>query len=318
MALKITVLITLFIALLSACTRQDSTPVTIAINPWPGYEFLYLAEKKGFFEQNGLNIKLVQLDSLADTQRAYISGRVDGMASTIIEAVQAKPLGGKPLQIILIPDYSNGGDVLISSTEIKSITELKGKTVGCEVTSLGIYLLQRALHKHGLTLEEVNVVNIEQSAGKEAIEKGDIDAFVSYPPESVKLLKNLKFHTIFSSAEIPFEIIDTVAISISKINENPELVPGLHKAWQMSLNYAKENPEKAYQIMAEREGISSEEFKNALNDLTIMDHEDQKSIFAKSENLQSAAIDVCKTLVHVKSLNIDCDTLPKMIYKGRL
>jgi hypothetical protein len=46
------------------------------------------------------------------------------------------------LKVIPIPDYSNGGDVIIADTRIGNMLGLKGKRIGCEVSSLGIYILQ--------------------------------------------------------------------------------------------------------------------------------------------------------------------------------
>ena len=43
-------LILLIIAFLISCSKNDISPkVKLAINPWPGYEFLYLASEKDFF-----------------------------------------------------------------------------------------------------------------------------------------------------------------------------------------------------------------------------------------------------------------------------
>ena len=302
--------------LFSACAENNRPAITIAINPWPGYEFLYLAEQKGFFEQVGLNVELKQQSSLADAQRAYINGQVDGLASTLIEVVQAEQFGGAPLLVALVPDYSDGGDVIIANTSIDSVEALKGKTVGCEISSLGIYILQRALHKHSLNLGDVNLVNTEQAEGEQALLSGTIDAFVSYPPVSISLVKHTQFHEIFTSAEIPNEIIDTVALSKTVIADNPDLIPKLHQAWQMSLDYYRSFPKEAAQIMAEREGIRPEEFIEALSGLHILDINDQQEIFSKPKILQDKARSVCDTLVHVDALSLDCSTLPNMVYQG--
>jgi len=309
----------LFIILsLYGCSKPTVSPVEIAINPWPGYEFLYLAEQKGFFEEVQFNAKLIQLDSLSDAQRSYVNGYADGLASTVIEAVQAELFGGKPLEIVLVPDFSNGGDVLIADKEINSIQELKGKTVGCEVSSLGIYILQRALSSHGLKLSDVNVVNIEQMRGEQALLNGSIDAFISYPPVSINILKHDKYHQIFSSAEIPNEIIDTISVSKEALKQNPGFVPKLHLVWQMALDYFQEFPEDALNIMSKREGISALEFKEVLSDLHILDNKAQQALFSKQNALQDAVINVCKTLVHVESIKTNCDQFPQLIHQGEI
>lgn len=308
----------LMLVFLAGCIKPEDKPVTISINPWPGYEFLFLAEQLGFFEEAGVPIKLVQLASLGDSQRAYINGRVDGMASTLIEAVQAEHLGGAPLKVVLISDYSNGGDVILSGSDIKRVGELKGRPVGAEVSSLGVFVLQRALAKEGLMLDDVKVINTEQADGQALLDDGKIEAFVSYPPYSVNVLKDNRYHVLFSSAEIPFEIVDTVSISEAVLEEHPQLVSRLHTAWQMALDYTRDNPEQAYRIMAEREGITVEDFKAVVGDLVILGKNEQQALFLDSAKLDASAHSVCTTLVHIESLTVDCDLQRSLIYRGSI
>lgn len=166
---------------LVGCSNPNQNLVRIAINPWPGYEFLHLAQAKGFFKQAGLNIELVEMASLADVQRVYIQGRADGLASTIIEAVHAAGNTQEPLAIVHIPDYSNGADIILAHNSIKSVKDLKGKKIGAEIGSLGMYILSLALDKNGLKLSDVEILNVEQLAGEQAMLNREIDAFVSYP-----------------------------------------------------------------------------------------------------------------------------------------
>jgi len=313
----ITTLLAFCLFTLTACSKPQP-PVSIAINPWPGYEFLYLAEHKGFFKQLGADIKLVQLSSLGDAQRAYINGRVDGLTSTIIEAVQAEPLGGKPLKVVLVPDYSNGGDVILAPKAYPDMNSLKGKTIGCEVSSLGIFILQRALTKAGMTLSDVNIVNVEQSSGQARLTEGKIDAFITYPPVSVNILEGGEHHQIFNSSQIPFEIIDTVSIASDVLAQRPELVSQLHQAWQMALDYTSKNPEEAYRIMSEREGISADDFKDVLTDLKILDSSQQAAIYQEPDKFEASARAVCETLVHTDSLSVNCQEQAPLLYRGKI
>jgi len=303
---------------LYACGKKEVSPVEIAINPWPGYEFLFLAEQKGFFKEIGLNAKLIQLGSLSDAQRSYVNGYTDGLASTVIEAVQAQALGSSPLEIVLVPDYSDGGDVIIARKELSNISALKGKNIGCEVSSLGIFLLQRALAKAGLNLSDVNIINVEQINGERLMQDKKIDAFVSYPPVSISILKQDEFHKVFSSAEIPKEIIDTISISKKALAQNPDFVPKLHKVWQMALDYYQQHPEDAIKIMSQREGISPSDFAGVLSDLKLINTKGQKEIFQSPETLQQSIIEVCKTLVDIDAIDTDCEQYTKLIYKGVL
>jgi len=306
------------ILILTSCSNQnDNEPVEIGINPWPGYEFLYLAEQKGFFEKVGLNAKLVQLGSLSDAQRAYVNGFTDGLASTVIEAVQAEVLGGKPLKIVMVSDYSNGGDMIVARKEFKDMQSLKGKTIGCEVSSLGIFILQRALAKSDMDLSDVKVVNVEQASAEKSMQVNEIDAVVTYAPVAFNLLELDKYHKVFTSLEIPKEIIDTISISQEALDKNPGFVSDLHDVWQMALNYYESNPQESLDIMSAREGISSEDFKAALADLKLVDKKGQSPLFEDTAFLEKNVKQVCEVLVHIDSISTDCALFPDIVYASR-
>lgn len=301
-----------------ACSDKTNKPILIALNPWPGYEFLYLAEKKGFFEEHNLNIKLQQLSSLSDAQQTYIHGYVDGFTSTIVEAIQAQILSEHKLKVVLIPDYSNGGDVIISKQSIKNIADLKGKIIGAEVSSLGIYMLQKALEKNSLSLEDVTLKNIPQEAGEEALLNNEIDAFITYPPESIAILKHPNFHKIFSSTDIPNEILDVVSVSEEVLEQHPNFVSSLRKAWKMALDYYDENPDEALSIMAIREGITVKEFSSALNDIIIIDSAGQSAFFNDTTQLERSIKSVCEVLYKVGSIPNDCNKIENIVKHQQL
>ena len=310
------ILLLFFLISLSSCSQKEEQVVAVAINPWPGYEILYLAEKLGYFKDVGANVKLVQLSSLADAQRAYISGRTEGFGSTLIESVQSQFLGGKPGKVVMVPDYSNGGDVILTNKSLTSVADLRDKRVGAELASLGLYLLHRALTQQGLSVEDVTLINTEQLRGKDALDSGKIDAFVSYPPASIDVLADDNYHVIFSSSEIPGDIIDVVTLSDEVIQRHPTLPGKLMEAWQRALDYANANPDQAFAIMAEREGVSSEDFAIVFREeLKILSADEQITLFKKPEILQQKADDVCQLMKELNSITGDCADIADLIYQ---
>lgn len=299
-------LLLLLVGLAISCTPAPRNKIIIAINPWPGYELLYLAEQKGFFDEVGLDLELVQVATLSDAQRAYMSERVNGFASTMIEAVQVEAFGGKPVRVVLAADYSNGGDVIVSRKEIQDVAALKGKTVGCEVSSLGIFILSRALAANGLELSDIEVINVEQGDGARMLALGAIDAMVTYPPYSLTSLQTDGNHIIFTTREIPGEVLDTLSLSADIVQRQPDLVPKLRLVWQKSLDYFQTYQQDAVNIMARREGISPEDFLAAINDLYLLSAADQKIMFADKAKLENMARSVCATLRRIDAIQGDC------------
>lgn len=263
-------------AMLAGCEKPASTPIKIGINPWPGYEFLYLAQELGFYEELGVPVKIIEYGSLSDVRRGYERGNLDAMTTTLIEVLQVKNNSNRDPRIFLVADFSKGGDVIIAREPIKTPADLKGRRVGADTTSLPVFVLARALEIAGLTLDDVEILPLEQSDMEQAYMRGEIDAVVTYPPVSVRLQNRDDSTIIFSSQEIPGEIMDVVSAEASVLEKRPDDFRKIMRAWDMALAYAKDNPRHAHTIMAEREGLSHEEFAAALDDIQVVSLDDQQ------------------------------------------
>ena len=51
----------LFVYISSNPYESKQETIRIGIHQWPGYEYLFIAKKQGFFKQVGLDIELVEL-----------------------------------------------------------------------------------------------------------------------------------------------------------------------------------------------------------------------------------------------------------------
>ncbi len=119
--------------------------IRIGITQWPGFEYLFITHKQGFFKQAGIDIELVELSSLAEVRRAFERGKVDGMAATLVEVLEAHKYSEQIAQTIAVIDYSNGADEILASKQFKNLKDLKGKKIGVEAGSFSSYLVSRAL-----------------------------------------------------------------------------------------------------------------------------------------------------------------------------
>lgn len=302
--LKITAL--LMIALLVGCAEPEEDRVRIGINPWPGYELLYLADTLGLYKQAGLQVDIVQLSSLADTQRAFLQERLDGMASTLIEASVAASRSPQPLLLGLVTDYSNGADVIIAGKGLASMQALRGKVIGAELQSLGVVLLARALAHHQMTFSDIQLRNVEQAQVPQALLENKVQAVVSYPPESLKLLSDVRHKVIFSSREIPNEIIDVVVFRQSHVIDEAWLRK-FRMVWQQAYEYWQEHPIESVRLMAQREGLSEAEFKDALQGLEILSDKQQGALISERSHLLDNILSTCTVLRDVVSMSIDCE-----------
>ncbi len=288
---------------LTGCSLAPKPPLRIGIDLWPGYEIMTLAHSLGFFRAEGLEVELVEYDSLSDARRALESGKVDAIGVTTIDLVFIITNNdSKSARVWWVFDYSNGADMIIAPKGIRSVAELKGKPVGVEVGSLGVYLLGRALEISGLQFEDVKPVPTHQLAMKEKLESGRIAAAVSYPPTSVELLKGGKNHILFDSRQIPGEVIDILAVDTETVRTRAADLAAFDRALNRAWIYLKTNREDAIKRMAQRERMSEKEFEQFLSDgIELIPPEDQAAFLKKGGPVDLA---ISRSAKYLQALSI--------------
>ncbi len=263
--------------------RTNLAPrLRLAINPWPGFELLYLASVKKLYEEEGLQVELVQFSTLDDARRSYERGQVDAIAATLVDIVQIYHDTGEFPRIILATDYSDGSDAVVSlEKRVRDVKSLKGKTVAVE-QMFGRFILDRALQKYGLSLSDVRVIESSVMSASGLLTRGGVDAIVTYAPYTVDALKVDGSKTIFTSKEVPEQVFDVVATRNEYLKRIPDLQARLMRVWKRAMDVLSSEPEAALEIMARRERISVPEFREALAGVRLIPSEQQASMLARS------------------------------------
>ncbi len=265
--------------LLTGCTEIPNEPLKVGTNVWPGYECLYLARDLGYYD--GSAIRLVEYTSASEVIRAYKNKIIDVAALTMDE-VFLLARGDESPRITLVMDYSNGGDALIATPEIKTLGDLKGKRIGVETTALGAYFLTRALEKGGLTERDITIVPLEVNEHKAAFLEKRIDAAVTFDPVRTELL-NSGGKILFDSSKISGEIVDVLVVRDEVLNRRREDLHSLLAGWFKALDYYRKKPLEAAGRMAPREGLTGEEFTESMKGLFIPDVNENRAILDETD-----------------------------------
>ncbi len=283
--LSMTVVLALIpVSLVPGCARRE--PLRIGLKAFPTYEFLYLAGEKGFYRDEGLDARVLEFESLSDTRRAYERGQLDVMGGTVIEALVVRDQSERSPQIVRVIDYSNGADVLLAQPWITSGASLRGARVGVELATLPVYVLGRGLETLGLRMADVRTSSTDQATMDAAFRRGDLDALVTYPPTSIALTRDLRTHTLFTSADLPGEILDLILVEAETVRTRGADVAAMLRAFDRARQYTREHPEDAHAIMARREGLTTAEFATALADgLVLVDAGEQARYFGDGGRL---------------------------------
>lgn len=294
------IIVVSIVFLISGCENSSDKKVfKIGTNLWPGYEALHLAKTEKRFNEN---IEVITYDSSTTVLNKFRKKDIDAAALTLDEVILLRDQGYSPI-IIAILDISDGADVVIAHNEIKSINELKNKSIGVENTALGSYMLTRVLSKAKLKYEDIILVPLSINRHEGAFKENVIDSVITFEPVSSKLLKagGVK---IFSSKEIPGEIVDVLVVQKDLINT--KFVDDVLQGWSKSVFNINKRDKNAINFISKRLNQSEEELIASLETLKIPSLEESNKLI-KDGSLEKTMTGISNIMFEKKLIKSNID-----------
>ncbi|MCG8348116.1 MAG: aliphatic sulfonate ABC transporter substrate-binding protein [Chloroflexales bacterium] len=264
---------------------EDAAPVIrIGFSAWPGWIPWQVAVEKDLFAQNGVNVEMVWFEGYLDSINAFASGRLDGNSQTLNDTLSSVAAGADQV-IVLVNDNSTGNDQIIVSAEINNVADLAGKTVAAELGTVDHFLLLLGLRDAGISQTDINFQPLETGAAAAAFVAGQLDAVGVFAPFTTRALQREGSKVLFSSADYPGAIPDHLVLSRALVNERPDDVQKIIQTWYDTLAYIEANPDEAYAIMAERAGVSVEDYRTYDEGTTIFSVQDNLNAFSPGDSM---------------------------------
>lgn len=185
---------------LTACGKKsDSNTIKIAYLPIT-HSLAVLETADELAEKTGLQVELVKYGSWNELMDALNSERVDG-ASVLIELAMKSKEQGVGIKAVALGHKD--GNVIITSPDIASAEDLKGKTIAIpHRQSSHNILLNDALATAGLTIDDINVTELAPTEMPSALAGGQIDGYCVAEPFGAKAVSLGAGKVIFTSEEL--------------------------------------------------------------------------------------------------------------------
>ena len=186
----------------SASAQTKLGEVSVSAVPSTSSVVLYVAKDKGYFEKEGLDVRIIEFASGGEAERAMLTGAVDlgggGVDNTLLMANK----GIKAKNVVLFqkkPIFT-----LVASNKLQAkpgdLKALKGKVIGVSSPgSLTDLFLRIALRDAGLDPDrDVAIVATGGLASHlPALQAGRVDAQMTWEPATVTLTKGEKAGWVF-------------------------------------------------------------------------------------------------------------------------
>ncbi|MGN9844695.1 ABC transporter substrate-binding protein [Nonomuraea sp. H19] len=278
----------------AATPSASSKAVTLGFSAWPGWVPWQIAQEKGLFAKNGVEVELKYFDSYTDSLTALATGNIDANSQTLNDTL-ASVSGGAKQTVVLVNDNSTGNDQIIARPGITSVAQLKGKTVAAEQGTVDHYLLLLALRKAGLTQADITFKPLLTDAAAAAFKAGQVDAVGAFAPFTTTALELPGSTAIATSKDFPGAIPDHLVVTREFAASRPEAVQGLVKTWFDTLAWIGANKAEARTIMAKRAGVSEQAYADYDAGTTILSLADNLKAFS-SGSLERQAKEIAAFL----------------------
>ncbi|MCB1999297.1 MAG: ABC transporter substrate-binding protein [Burkholderiaceae bacterium] len=265
---------------MSLAQAQD-TKVAIGMSGWTGFAPLTLAKEAGLFKKHGLDVDIKKIPQ-KDRHLAIASGDIQ-CAATTVETWVVWNANGIPTTQIFQLDKSYGADGMVVKPAIAKISDLKGKTVAASAPGTAPYFtLAWMLKKNGLSVKDVNVVNLEPQAAANAMIAGTsgIDAAMTYEPYLGAVREKPEAGKIIATTLDYPMIMDTFGCTPKFLAENPKAAKALADGYFDAVDMIKKDPKKSFEIMGADVKQTGEKFEASQKYLRWQDRAANQKFFA--------------------------------------
>jgi NitT/TauT family transport system substrate-binding protein len=268
-------------ALAATGASAQDTKVAIGMSGWTGFAPLTLAKEAGLFAKRGLDVTIKKIPQ-KDRHLALASGDIQ-CAATTVETWIVWSANGIPTTQIFQLDKSYGADGMVVKPAVAKIADLKGKTVAASAPGTAPYFtLAWMLRKNGLSVKDVNVVNLEPQAAANAMIAGtaNLDAAMTYEPYLSAVREKPEAGKIIATTLDYPMIMDTFGCTPKFLADNPKAARALADAYFDALDMIKANPQKAFEIMGADVKQPADKFEASQKYLRWQDRAANQKFFA--------------------------------------
>jgi ABC-type nitrate/sulfonate/bicarbonate transport system substrate-binding protein len=262
----------LFGIFLLYASAHSADRIRIGVPPAGGHITLPLAQKKGFLKDEGVEAEIIRIAGGVATA-ALVNDEINyftGITFPVRAAIQ-----GLPIRIVACylpaPPF-----VLIARPEIKSLQELKGKTLGVAEIGQGPDVIGRMILKQsGLDPDkDMKFIRAGGSEGRlAAMNQGLISATVLPVPWDVHA-KKMGFHVLAKAYELISYPEVGLVVTLRKIKERPDEIKRVIRAGIKANRYIRTNREPTVQFQIDWLRIDRELAVSSYDSLSKVFNED--------------------------------------------
>jgi NitT/TauT family transport system substrate-binding protein len=243
----------------SKVVEAPKKTITIGLLPDTDSVPFVIANKNGYFEKAGVQVKIEQFKSAKDRDSALQGGKLDGVITDVLAVAFAKE-GGFDVKIT---SKTDGNYKLLASktSGVDSIDKLKGKSVAISKNTLIEYATDKLVQSAKLTENDIKKEIVPQIPTRlEMLQNGKVDTATLPEPMATLAVKNGA--VVIDSTDKHGINPGVMAFTSKAIKESTNEIKALYKAYNEAVNYINKEPVASYVDVLVKEVGFPEDMKN--------------------------------------------------------
>ena len=166
----------------AAAQAATKLRVRMDFSPWGLHGAMHLAQQKGWFKEQGLDVEVQDGTGTINTLQLLAAGQVDVGQVALGTMAVAKENG---LDLMSIAGFARTGDLAVmvdAGQNVKAPKDLAGKKIVCFTTSPWAPFIEPFLKANGMSKSQVELVMVAPSAMISTYVSGNSDGFMSQAP----------------------------------------------------------------------------------------------------------------------------------------
>lgn len=193
-----------------ATAQAKLQPMDIYIGTTPHFGNIIVGAEKGFFEKEGLPVKITNFASGSVAADAFRTGKGSILVAGDLPSIRLWQQGF----IGLCPQaHYNSLSIIVAQGHVKNASDLKGRKVGVLLGSTSEYFTKLYLSKAGMSVGDIQMINLRPAEMVTGLARGDIDAFVIWQPFGWRATAAVKGAHILATGNGYFEEWEAVSTS---------------------------------------------------------------------------------------------------------
>jgi ABC-type nitrate/sulfonate/bicarbonate transport system substrate-binding protein len=256
---RFTILVLTILAIIvfcgTGCQQQKTSPpekITIAYSTSFNAVLLHIAFMQGFFKEEGLDVTPQPHGLGKVALQSVIKGKAD-IAAAADTPIMFAVMNNSKIAILAVIQMSgmDNGIVARKDRGIAQPSDLRGKTIGLTLGTMGDFFANSFLRAHGIERKHVKIIDLQPDEMAVSLRTGKVDAFSTWNPTLIQLQKKLGSQGIIFSGESLYTETICVVASQEYIKKNPAVIKKVLRALLKAEIFVQQHPEESRRLVSE-------------------------------------------------------------------